>query len=151
MNCFAAPSVIKYLLHSAWVSETCRNLLSDRSLNGVFGVSAGAYAYVFLLTLAFELPIYYFSLKKQLSPLRLLLAVLFLNLATHPLVVLGIPQFVALAEQPKLLAIVIGEIFAPIAEGLFLWSLLSISWKRAIIVAFAANFFSWSVGHFFIL
>ena len=96
MNCLGAVTVLHYLIHRNSMSEVCRNFLADTSLNQVFGVPASAYFFYFGLTLLLELPIYYFCLRKALSLEKILFAVLFINISTHPLVIVGLPQLFAL-------------------------------------------------------
>lgn len=146
MNCYAPPAVLGYLTHGPWVTPACREFLSDKTLNGVFGLTGKEYAFAFVLTVLIEAPFYFVALKGRLKLDQILVYAIALNLATHPLVLIGLPQFFALAEFPKVTPILLGEIFAPAFEGLMLWRLAGLSWQRAFGFAILANLISWTAG-----
>lgn len=146
MNCYAPPAVIGYLANAGWVAPSCREFLSDRTLSGVFGIAGKDYALVFLLTVCLEAPIFFFGLRNRLKVDQIAVYVVALNLATHPLVMVGLPQFFALAEYPKITAILVGELFAPAFEGIMLWRMAGLPAGRAFGFAFLANLVSWTAG-----
>lgn len=147
--CNFPHSLLIYFFSPGSLSDSCRQYLADTSLNGVFGIPASTYALLFLLTMLMEAPFYAFFLRgTQVSRTKafFLMALLCINLCTHPLAVLGFPQFFALAEWPKVWAILAAEVFAPVIEALILFALLQVPAKKSFLAAFAANFFSWQLG-----
>lgn len=146
MNCYAPPAILGYLTNGPWLTPACREFLADRTLSGVFGVTGKEYVFALVLTILIEAPVYYFALRKRLKPDQIALYMLAMNLATHPLVLVAMPQFFALAEYPKIAAILVGELFAPTFEGLMLWRMAGLSPSRAFGFAFLANLISWTAG-----
>lgn len=146
MNCYAPPAVLGQLLNASWVTPACKEFLADKTLNGVFGFTGKDYAFALLLTILIEAPFYYFALRKKLKLDQIALYMVTLNLATHPLVLIAMPQFFALAEFPKITAILVGELFAPAFEGLMLWRMAGLPASRAFGFAFLANLVSWTAG-----
>jgi hypothetical protein len=106
---------------------------------------ADAWFRAFLLTLAVEAPIVALLLRRlEPSRTRLLVLVLFANLATHPAVwfvftqlfLIGTPGYVVAAEG-----------WAVGAEAVFYWSAFrGVSVRRAIAVSLVANLASFLAG-----
>lgn len=148
MSCNGGLSVFLYFISKSSLSPTCQALLSDRSLNNVFGLEGKTYFFYLFLTILIEAPIYFAFLRKTLPLSRLVLWFVALNLLTHPLVGGLFPQFFALAGWSKAEGLLFSEVFAPTAEALALWGLAGVPYKRAFAAAWAANLFSWGVGGF---
>ncbi|MEZ4750910.1 MAG: hypothetical protein R3B54_09900 [Bdellovibrionota bacterium] len=145
--CNLPHSLLLYFFSSSSVPPECREYLNANSLDGVFGVTGGTYFVFFLLTTALEAPVYWYFLKGEIRPTsRLVAVVICLNLCTHPLAILGFPQFFALAGFTKLTALLFTELFALLVEGLVLWKVLQISPKASFAASFTANLFSWELG-----
>lgn len=145
--CNLPHSLLLYLFSTKNVPPECLRYLTTSSLDGVYGVSATTYVLFFLLTVALEAPIYWYFLRDRITPASRWVAALFcINLCTHPLAILGFPQFFALAGDTKLTALVATEVFAPVVEGLVLWKLLNIPPRVAFVASVAANLFSWEMG-----
>lgn len=103
----------------------------------------------FLLTLAVELPIAAILLRRY-EPAwpRLIVLVVFANLASHPavwfiftqLLLIGTPEYVLAAES-----------WAVGVEALFYWAVFrGLSVRRAILVSLAANAASFLLGRFLV-
>lgn len=99
----------------------------------------------FLLTLVVEIPVATFLLRRaEPDRLRLVLLVVFANLATHPLVWFVWTQ-VFLVGTPEYL--VVAEAWAVAAEAVFYWAAFrAAGWRRAIAIAVVANVTSFVVG-----
>jgi hypothetical protein len=72
--------------------------------------------------------------------------VLVANLATHPLVYLGIPRFAYQAGWSYGGFLAVAELFAFATEALIYWSVGNMRLMRAVQLSFLANILSWSVG-----
>jgi len=104
------------------------------------------YLPIFIKTLAFELPFYYFFLRPKFSMLKILWINFIINVATHPFIFLMLPSLLVRFEFSYLQYLVIAEIFAPAVEAVLLNRFFKLSWSRAITAALVANLFSWSIG-----
>ena len=127
----------------------CQAFFYDTSLNGIFGTTASQYVPLFLLTCLLEFPVYYFLLKsewKRLGWQKTLGWILCINLCTHPLVCLGFPSFFGMAELPRGYGLLVSEAFAPLTEGLILWTLAEIPPRRSFVTTLLANLLSWELG-----
>lgn len=143
VTCHLPPALVGYFF--SWTSQECTRLLSDRSLNGIYGVTLTSYLLLFALTCLLEGPFYFRTMGTQ--PLkRKLCGVLTLNLCTHPLVVLGFPQFFALNGYPRWASLLSSEIFAGSVEAAILSVLFSLPMRVSAAWAIATNLFSWWVG-----
>lgn len=109
------------------------------------------YLAVFLATCLLELPFCWLAFR-NLSPARIFLVLLFLNLATHPIVFFVIPLFF----EKYLHAALVAEAFAAGAEMFLAVSLVSTFRNRisryeglaAAALVLLANLFSWELGIF---
>jgi hypothetical protein len=106
---------------------------------------ASAWFAAFAITVAIEVPIVA-TLVRRWAPslVRLLLLIVFANLATHPLVwfVFSQPFLVGTPEYT-----IASEAWAVAAEAAFYWTVLSgISPTRAVLVSLTANVASFMVG-----
>ncbi|MCB0406398.1 MAG: hypothetical protein KDD51_16570 [Bdellovibrionales bacterium] len=145
--CNLPHSLILYLFSANNVPHECHEYLASTSLDGVYGVTGKTYFVFFLLTATLEAPVYWYFVKDSLRTVSKFTAVvLVLNLCTHPLAILGFPQFFALAGFTKLAALWATELFAPTVEGLVLWQVLDLPPKTSFLAALAANLFSWELG-----
>jgi hypothetical protein len=108
--------------------------------------SASGWLAAFLLTLAVEVPLVLLLLRRtERERIRLAILVVFANLATHPIVWFVISQVALVGTIGYIL---LAEIWATAAEALFYWiALRSLSARRAVAVAVAANVSSFLVGH----
>ena len=99
----------------------------------------------FLLTVLVEVPIVAFSLRRfEPSRPRLLLLILFANLASHPAVWFIFTQLFLVGTPEYLVA---AESWAVAAEALFYWAAFrGLPVRRAIVVSLAANAASFIVG-----
>ncbi len=145
VSCQLPPAIFSYLLHPGWLNRECFKFLDDKSLNGVYGVTASSYLMIFSLTCLLEGPFYAWTLRRWSWP-KIIWSVVILNLSTHPLVAMGFPQFFALAGFSKGTCYAFSELFAPTVECLILGVLFQVPWKKALGTAFAANLFSWWAG-----
>lgn len=107
--------------------------------------SASGWLAAFLLTLAVEIPVAAFLLRRAAPDrLRLALLVVFANLATHPIVWFVLSQVALVGTWAY---IVLAEIWAIAAEALFYWvTLRGLPARRALAVSVAANVSSFLVG-----
>jgi len=145
MICHLPHHLFLYWFFPRALTATCQAYFADTSLNGIFGVPAGTYFPLFLLTNCLELPFYFYTFRGQALAHKLG-RLLLLNLATHPLVALGFPQFFALAGYPRAWALFSSELFAPALEAGLLVGLWRVPLRHAALTAFAANLFSWEIG-----
>lgn len=104
------------------------------------------YIPVFLLTCLLEFPVYFLFLWKESSITRAVLVIFLLNLATHPIVYLGMPFVFEKWDLNYLQYLLIAEVFAPFIEALLLKKVFHTTWKTAIWAALLANLFSWTLG-----
>ncbi|HXX60723.1 MAG TPA: hypothetical protein VEI48_05485 [Candidatus Sulfotelmatobacter sp.] len=107
--------------------------------------SASGWLAAFLLTLAVELPVAAFLLRRaEPDRLRLALLIVYANLATHPLVWFVLSQFALVGTATYVL---LAESWAIAAEALFYWiTLRGLPARRALAVSLAANASSFLVG-----
>jgi hypothetical protein len=104
------------------------------------------YLRVYLMTFILEWPWYFLFLRFYQSGLRILITNFVLNIATHPIVYLVLPQIFSRFDQTYIRYLIIAEIFAPTVEALILRYTFKIPWKTAIVSSLFANLFSWTVG-----
>jgi hypothetical protein len=99
----------------------------------------------FVLTLAIEIPIVLFLLRRaEPDRVRLVVLIVFANLATHPVVWFVMPQLL-LVGTPTFTLVVEG--WAMAAEAVFYAvAIRCLSPRRAIVVAVTANAASWLAG-----
>lgn len=131
-----------------WLHDACQEQFGTYGFGWNFTLDQ--YWKYFLLTLAFEAPVYWLFLRKTLSTQKILLAIVALNLLSHPIVYFVFPE---LADQYGVSFgeyVLIAELFAPLVEGLALWKVFKIPARRAWMIALAANVFSWLVGGEFV-
>lgn len=106
---------------------------------------ASGWLAAFLLTIVIEVPIAWSLLRRDATdPVRLVILVVFANLATHPIVwyVLTQPFLVGTWEY-----LIVAETWAVAAEAVFYWAAFRrIGPARAIVVAIAANAASFAAG-----
>ncbi|MBC7464537.1 MAG: hypothetical protein H7256_00970 [Bdellovibrio sp.] len=100
----------------------------------------------FLKTYAFELPFYYFFLRKIFSTTKILRINLVINLATHPFIFIMLPLILVRFEFNYFQYLVVAEIFAPLVEALILNQLFKVRWQTAVVASLVANLISWTVG-----
>lgn len=100
----------------------------------------------FVLTLAVEVPIAAYLLRRaEPDRLRLVVLIVFANLATHPAVWYVFSQPFAVGTPEYTVA---AETWAVAAEAVFYWAAFrGLSVRRAIGVAVAANAASFLAGH----
>jgi hypothetical protein len=104
-----------------------------------------AYCGTLALTLAIELPFYYFLGRLSgASRKRVFCALILCNLATHPAVHFLILPFAGLAHWRLLNFILVSESFAAVGEILLSLGLLRTKWWQAALLVGAANLTSWS-------
>ncbi|MFI5261471.1 MAG: hypothetical protein ACHQZR_02805 [Candidatus Limnocylindrales bacterium] len=107
--------------------------------------SASGWLAAFLLTVAVEVPLVLFLLRRtEPDRLRLGLLIVFANLATHPIVWFVVPQVALVGTMGYIL---LAEIWATAAEALFYWAAVrGLPARRALAVSVAANVSSFVVG-----
>jgi hypothetical protein len=112
----------------------------------VFFPVSGWFA-AFGLTLLVETPIAFFLLRRQAPDrVRLVIVILFANLATHPVVWYVVSQLLLVGTLDYT---VVAELWATAAEALIYWAAIrGVSAPRAIGTAVAANAASYLVGWF---
>ena len=99
----------------------------------------------YALTLAVEIPIVYFLLRRaDTDLLRLGILIVFANLATHLAVWYVISKLLLVGTLGYTL---VAETWAVVAEAVFFWAAIhGLSVRRAIVVAVTANAVSWIAG-----
>ena len=107
--------------------------------------SASGWLAAFLLTLAVEVPVAALLLRRaEPDRLRLVLLIVFANLATHPIVWFVVSQVALVGTATYVL---LAETWAIAAEALFYWvALRGLAGRRALVVSVAANVSSFLVG-----
>ena len=105
-------------------------------------LSLAEYLPYFLKTFILELPIYFIFLTRMHSFFRIVMINLVLNLLTHPLIFLGMPVMFEKFGFTYLQYLLIAEIFAPLAEGIFLNYAFKVEGRTAFRAAVMANLFS---------
>jgi hypothetical protein len=95
---------------------------------------------MFLLALVLELPIVTFASPRE-KRVRVIVGALVGNAITHPLLWFGWPR--VLSGTPMLL---VGETCAVVVEAFAMAWIGGIDRKRAFVISFCANFYSWGVG-----
>ena len=150
MNCQLPPAIVGFFLAPSLLSKECALFLNDKSLNGIYGITIKNYLILFLLTCLFEAPFYFWVLR-HLHFAKRLFALFLLNIATHPLVVLGFPQFFALSGFSRSYSLTVSELFAPLFEFAILVFVFNISWKKGFLISSLANVFSWGFGGWLVL
>lgn len=102
-----------------------------------------AWLRAFALTTAIELAVAFPLLGRQQHAGRRIGAILFAQLASHPLVWFMWPEL----RMARWLYLVVAESWAVVVELLLYWLVFSkLSWRRAALVALLANAASFSVG-----
>ena len=101
----------------------------------------------FVLTLVVETPIVFLVLRRQApDPVRLVIVIIFANLATHPVVWYVISQLL-LVGTPSYT--VVAELWATAAEAVIYWAAIrGLTAPRAIAAAVVANASSFVIGWF---
>ena len=130
------------------------NLFADNACSEIYNsglptdpISFTEYLPYFLKTFILELPIYAILLKSQQSFAKTLTANTLINLATHPFIFILLPILLVKSDSINYLNyLTIAEVFAPSVEALILFKIFKLPLKNAVISAFLANLFSWSVG-----
>ena len=153
MDCFQPITLLTYVLHPTHFDSVCADVLGDLTLAPL---DTWTYLSALSLTCVVEAPFYLAAfclsnalLGKKLAPMtlrRMLMAIVTINLATHPMVVFGFPALFAAHGRPLGEAMLGGEIFAPVTEALLLGWAFEVPWRRAWIGAVAANLCSWWLG-----
>ena len=104
----------------------------------------------FVLTLAIEVPLVAFLVRRVESDLiRLVILIVFANLATHLAVWYVITQLLLVGTPGYTL---VAETWAFAAEAVFYWAAIrGLSFRRAIYVALVANLSSFVVGRLIVV
>lgn len=144
-DCVTPLSLITNLLHT---NPECLSIY--HAALPTDGASVFKYSQVFGMTYVLELPIYFLFLHHRYQPSKILLINFILNIATHPIVYLGMPAFFVKWDMDYLPYLLIAEFFAPATEALLLKKLFHSSWRLALWAAILANLFSWTVGAYWI-
>ena len=97
------------------------------------------YLTLLALTCLLESSVYWFFLFHQLTKKRILLAVLLVNLATHPLVTWGFSAFFRCWQRPNKDYLLASELFAFLLEGWILGKGFGVPLKRAAAASVSAN------------
>jgi hypothetical protein len=99
----------------------------------------------FVITVAIEAPIAAFLLRRSEPDLvRLVTLIVFANLATHPVVWYVLTQLLLVGTPGYTL---VAETWATVAEAVFYAAAIrGLPWRRALLVAVAANATSWLGG-----
>ena len=153
MNCFKPITLFTYALRPTLVDGRCADILGDLTLAPL---DTWTYLSAFGLTCMVEAPFYLAAFRlsnarlgKKPVPMtlrRMLMAIVTINLATHPMVVFGFPALFAAHGRPLGEAMLGGEIFAPVTEAMLLLWAFDVPSRRAWIGAVTANLCSWWLG-----
>ncbi len=135
---------VSLILNAYQANPGCTEIYQSAVTTDAGGLAE--YLPVFLMTCLLEFPIYFLFLFRQSSFIRLVLIGFLLNLATHPIVYLGMPILFSKWELNYLQYLLIAEFFAPFVEAILLRKVFHTSWRMAIWAATVANLFSWTVG-----
>ena len=150
--CYSPLSLMAWLIKDSSLPQSCLSILQQPSefpqVNGT------DYIQYFVTTCALEAPIYalIFAFSGRLKNFKmnslnpLFRALLFCNLATHPIVCFGIPGILEKTGGSYGLGLLIGEIFAPLTEAFILCKFFRIHPRSAILGSIFANLFSWWSG-----
>lgn len=146
-SCFSPPDVVGMLVHANGVSSSCMARLMNDPV--VPDISFAQYFLYFSLTCILEAPIYWLAARRfGKGSKEILLLILGLNLATHPIVVFVMPRISLMLGQSSLFDVSSSEVFAPVVEALLLWRVGRFPMVWAIPVAIAANLCSWWLGSY---
>ena len=153
MDCFQPIILLTYTLRPTQVDGVCADVLGDLTLAPL---DTWTYLSALGLTCMVEAPFYLAAfcltntiLGKKSAPMtlrRMLMSIVTINLATHPMVVFGFPTLFAAHGRPLGEAMLCGEIFAPVIEALLLLWAFDVPWRRAWIGSVTANLCSWWLG-----
>jgi hypothetical protein len=103
------------------------------------------------MTCLLEAPAYLaFGLWAKQKVPRLLIQIVILNLATHPIVFWLVPWLFEKAHQTTGVYLLLGELFAFGVEALILRKWARYPWSLSIVTSVAANLTSWWVGVVFV-
>lgn len=146
-HCVSPGGLIFYLFNTMGTNSHCTEIYL--SMVQATDLSFWGYLPFLLGTILFEAPIYYFGLT-ELSRKQRLLAILILNLATHPIIFFVFPLVLERYQATYSVYLTSAEIFAPVVETLILWKGFHVNVKRAFWISITANLISWWLGVFFI-
>ena len=141
VECLTPVGLIMNAYHS---NPSCTEIYQSAVATDAGGFAE--YLPVFVVTCLFEFPVYFLFLFRESSFIRMVLITLLVNLATHPIIYLGMPAVFSHWDMTYLQYLLIAESFAPIVEALLLKKVFHSSWRMAIWSATIANLFSWTVG-----
>jgi hypothetical protein len=143
--CYAPPDVVRFILAPDRLDPVCRGILSRPQTTTQ--VSALYYLGVFLLTCVLEAPFYLWALKGSAWDAKSRwLAVVWLNLATHPAVYFVFPWLSARRGGCYAQTVAAGEVFAWLVEAALLGAVCKLSKARSAAFSLAANLCSWWIG-----
>jgi hypothetical protein len=150
-ECYTPVALAQYFLIQPGIAwQGCSEILSSR-FEELPRLELLSYLKVLATTCALELPIYLLILvNRSALMLKVVLAAILVNIASHPLVYFGFPWLsiqLGLSYAPMLAS---AEVFAPALEIVLLLFCFQFSKTRASVGAVAANLFSWWVGVYFV-
>jgi hypothetical protein len=129
----------------ARLEPVCRAILG--SPQSATQVSALDYFGAFFLTCVLEAPFYLWALRgSALSTRGRWLAVVWLNLATHPAVYFAFPWLSARLDGSYAQTVAASESFAWLVEACLLAAVCGLSRARSAAFSLAANLSSWWIG-----
>jgi hypothetical protein len=104
------------------------------------------YLALFLITCLLEAPVYWVGLHRQLSVAKTFWVIVLVNLATHPAVTWLFPRFFLQINSTNRDYLMVSEVSAILVEAFLLMIIFNVSKRRAMVVSFLANLFSWWSG-----
>lgn len=145
MPCYQPIEVLRYLLAPGQLDLICEINLSSPA--GFSPLSSMDYLKLFCLTFLLEAPVYFLVLWPP-RPVwfRVLGAILFVNLVTHPLMSFLFADWAQKGSWREIDYIGTSELFAFLVEALLIRLFLRQPWWRSALAAFGANLFSWWLG-----
>ena len=132
---WASPQSLSF--HCDWVLRS--------AVTATVGFTFFKYVQVYLLTNLLESPFYFFLLRHQNSAQKFL-GLFGGNTLTHPLVYFGLPLLFSQMHSTYGVYLTVAEIFAMIAEILFIRLVFKTPTAATVIVLSLANLFSWWFG-----
>ncbi len=142
-HCASPWGLAVFLLNLVDPSSECYEV--HQSLVTASDFELSFYLKYFGMTLLLEGPIYFLGLTMLPWPKRLL-AIVVVNLATHPIIFYIFPLILSRFDATYSTYLLTAEIFAPVVEALLLWKLFKLSPSKAFSIAIAANLISWWLG-----
>ena len=144
-GCLGPVSVAAFLAGASSVPFDCQVMLS--SVDAPQAWTIAEYAPIFAWTCLLEAPFFVgFALRKGTGWPRAVALLAAANLATHPVVTFVFPLIAESNSWPIVYSTLGKEAFAPLVETLLVRKITKAGWLASLLIAFAANLFSWWIG-----